>query len=140
VPLRGGHEGILLVEDEPAVRAVAESALTGLGYRVFPAPSGLAALQVWAAHKQEIELLLTDLVMPEGVNGRDLALRVRDSNPGLPVVYMSGYSHEVAGYDFPLQEGRNYLPKPFDITSLAKIVRASLDSGATQAPFVGAPR
>jgi PAS domain S-box-containing protein len=133
--LQGGHETILLVEDEPAVRAVAEVALAGLGYRVFAASSGLVALQVWEEHKHEIELLLTDLIMPDGITGRDLALRLRAGAPKLPVIYMSGYSHEVAGGDFPLEEGMNYLPKPFDLTSLAKQVRASLDRGATTPPF-----
>ena len=126
---------ILLVEDELAVREVAEAALTGLGYRVFTAPSGRAALQVWAKHEHEVQLLLTDLVMPEGISGRELAVRLKTMHPGLAVVYMSGYSHEVAGEDFSLQVGVNYLPKPFDLASLAKVVRGSLDRGATLAPF-----
>jgi CheY-like chemotaxis protein len=133
---QGGDEGILLVEDEPSVRQVATSVLQGLGYRVFTASSGLAALQVWAAHKAEIELLLTDLVMPDGVNGRELALRLLAAKPRLPVVYMSGYSHEVAGEDFRLEPGVNYLPKPFDLGSLAKIVRDNLDHRVSGMPFV----
>ncbi len=137
--LRGGHEGILLVEDEPSVREIAQAALTGLGYRVITADSGLAALQIWEAHRHEIELLLTDLVMPGGITGRDLALRLRASEPRLPVVYMSGYSYEVAGDDFSLEEGVNYLSKPFDLASLARIVRASLERGATRQPFSAAP-
>jgi two-component system, cell cycle sensor histidine kinase and response regulator CckA len=133
--VRGGHEGILLVEDELAVREIAEVVLIGLGYRVFTAVSGLAALQVWEARKHEIELLLTDLVMPDGITGRGLGLRLRGDNPRLPIIYMSGYSREAAEEGFPLQEGTNYLPKPFDLSSLAKIVRASLDRGVTQPPF-----
>ena len=81
------------------MREIAQAALTGLGYRVITADSGLAALQIWEAHRHEIELLLTDLVMPGGITGRDLALRLRASEPRLPVVYMSGYSYEVAGDD-----------------------------------------
>ncbi len=135
LPVRGGHEGILLVEDESAVRVVAEAALVNLGYRVFTAPSGLAALQVWEMHRHEIELLLTDLVMPDGITGRDLALRLRASAPQLAVIYMSGYSQEMAGGDFPLEEGTNFLAKPFDLTGLAKLVRASLDRGVTNPPF-----
>jgi two-component system cell cycle sensor histidine kinase/response regulator CckA len=133
--LPGGHEGILLVEDESSVREIAQAALTGLGYRVFPAMSGVAALQVWETHRHEIDLLLTDLVMPEGITGRDLGVRLRDSEPSLPIVYMSGYSYEVAGDNFTLKEGVNYLPKPFDLASLAKIVRGMLDRGATRAPM-----
>jgi two-component system cell cycle sensor histidine kinase/response regulator CckA len=133
--LPGGHEGILLVEDESTVREIAHAALTGLGYRVFPATSGVAALQVWEAHRHEIDMLLTDLVMPEGITGRDLGVRLRESEPGLPIVYMSGYSYDVAGDDFVLKEGVNYLPKPFDLASLAKIVRAMLDRGGSRPPM-----
>ena len=133
-PIRGGHEGILLVEDESAVRVVAEAALTGLGYRVFSASSGQEALQVWETQRHEIELLLTDLVMP-GITGRDLALRLRESTPRLPVIYMSGYNREMAGGNFALSEGSNFLPKPFDLTRLASLVRVSLDRGASNPPF-----
>jgi DNA-binding NtrC family response regulator len=73
--------------------------------------------------------------MPEGVSGRDLAARLKKAQPSLRVVYMSGYSHEVAGEDFSLQVGVNYLPKPFDLGSLAKAVRTGLDRGGTDAPF-----
>lgn len=131
----GGHEGILLVEDEVAVREIAQAALTGLGYRVFPATNGLAALQVWEAHRHEISLMLTDLVMPDGMTGRDVAVRLRESDPRLPIIYMSGYSYDVAGNDFVLKEGVNYLPKPFGLANLAEIVRAMLDRGASQSPF-----
>ncbi|MEO6995573.1 MAG: response regulator [Lacunisphaera sp.] len=133
--VRGGHAGILLVEDELALRQIAQAALESLGYRVFSAPSGLAALQIWQLHRQTIELLLTDLIMPDGVSGRELAVRLREENPRLPIVYMSGYSKAVTGEGLHMNEGINYLSKPFDLTSLAKIVRASLDRGATDAPF-----
>ena len=134
--VRGGHEGILLVEDEPAVRRVAVAALESLGYRIFIAPSGLAALPVWAENQAKIDLLLTDLVMPDGLSGLELATRLQESNPWLPVVFMSGYSHDVvAGGDVVLKEGTNYLTKPFDLTSLAKIVRTSLDEG-TKRPAI----
>jgi len=125
--LPGGHEGILLVEDEATVRQVAEAALVSLGYRVFTAASGRAALTAWEIHKQSIELLLTDLIMPEGTGGRELAAVLLAESPQLPVIYMSGYSNEVAGENFSLEEGVNYLPKPFDLTSLAKIVRNVLN-------------
>ena len=133
--VRGGHEGILLVEDEPAVRKVAVAALEGLGYRLYIAPSGLAALPVWAKNHAEIDLLLTDLVMPDGISGLELAKRLHDSDPRLPVVFMSGYSHEVAGGEVVFKEGINYLTKPFDLTSLAKIVRANLDASAKRLPI-----
>ncbi len=133
--LRGGHECILLVEDESAVRVVAEVALVGLGYRVFAAANGMAALQVWDSHRHEIQLLLTDLVMPGGITGRDLAARLRTSAPKLAVIYMSGYSKDLAGGEFPVQEDANFLSKPFDLASLASMVRAGLDRNASSQPF-----
>ena len=133
--IRGGHEGILLVEDDIGVRETAKAALSGFGYRVFSAANGAVALQAWQAHKQTIDLLLTDLIMPDGVTGRELAVRLRDENPNLPIVYMSGYSRELARGGIEFREGTNYLCKPFDLISLAKIVRESLDRGATVAPF-----
>ena len=125
----------VVVEDEAAVRQIAEAVLTSFGYRVFSAANGPAALKVWQMHKGTIELLMTDLIMPDGVNGRELAVRLREERADLPIIYMSGYSREVAAADFRMKEGINYLSKPFDLTGLARIVRASLDRGATQAPF-----
>ena len=138
VAIKGGHETILFVEDEVAVRNLGQAALASLGYRVIVADNGQEALQLWQIHQHEIDLLLTDLVMPGGVNGRQLAERLLAGHPRLPVIYMSGYSHEVAGKDFPLEEGRNYLAKPFDIAKLAATVRARLDKKGSRAPFSGA--
>jgi CheY-like chemotaxis protein len=137
--LPGGHEGILLVEDEATVRQVAEAALVSLGYRVFTAASGRAALTAWEIHKQSIELLLTDLIMPEGIDGRELAALLVTESPQLAVIYMSGYSNDVAGENFSLEEGVNYLSKPFDLTSLAKIVRNVLNQSLVHEPQ-GRPR
>lgn len=125
--VRGGTETILLVEDEPALRVLVNRILSRLGYRILEAPSGAKALEVWAAHRDEIKLLLTDMVMPDGVNGRDLAARLVAERPQLRVIYSSGYSAEVAGRDFPLEEGVNFISKPYETLKLAKIVRARLD-------------
>jgi two-component system, cell cycle sensor histidine kinase and response regulator CckA len=124
---RGGTETILVVEDESALRVLARRILTRLGYRVLEAPTGVSALGVWREHRREIQLLLTDLVMPDGMNGRDLARHLHQDNPDLKVIYTSGYSAEIAGQDFPLVEGLNFLAKPFSPSKLAHIVRASLD-------------
>ncbi len=123
----GGHETILLVEDDPSLRLSVRTALTQLGYRILEAPTGVKALEVWNQNQDHIGLLLTDLVMPDGMNGKDLAQRLRQENPKLRVIYMSGYSAEVAGKDFPLEEGINFLTKPFQITKLADAIRAKLD-------------
>lgn len=125
--MRGGQETILLVEDDPSLRLSVRTALTQLGYRILEAPTGVKALEVWNQNRDQIGLLLTDLVMPDGMNGKDLAHRLRQENPKLKVIYMSGYSAEVAGKDFPLEEGVNFLSKPFQITKLAQAIRARLD-------------
>jgi two-component system cell cycle sensor histidine kinase/response regulator CckA len=124
----GGHETILLVEDEPSLRMAARKALAQLGYRILEAPSGVKALEVWKQNRDDIRLLLTDLVMPDGMTGKDLAQRILQENPGMKVIYMSGYSAEVVGKDFPLKEGDNFLTKPFQTHKLAQIIREKLDA------------
>jgi CheY-like chemotaxis protein len=126
--VKRGAETILLVEDEPALRTLVRTVLTRLGYRVLEAASGLAALEVWKAHREEIKLLLTDMVMPDGISGRELSQRLLAEKPDLKVIYTSGYSQEITGHDFPLQEGENFLAKPFQATKLAKVIRARLDA------------
>ena len=124
---RGGHETILLVEDEIALRALVRRVLTRLGYRVLEASSGVNALRLWEQHRDEINLLLTDMVMPDGVNGRELAERLLAERPNLQVIYSSGYSSEVAGQDLQLEEGVNFISKPYETVKLAQIVRFRLD-------------
>jgi len=124
----GGAETIMLVEDDEALRASILKALTQLGYRVLEAGSGMDALKVWEKHRHEINLLLTDLVMPGGMNGKELGQRLLRENPKLKIIYSSGYSAEVAGKDFPLVEGVNFLPKPFPAQMLAQTIRACLDA------------
>jgi PAS domain S-box-containing protein len=125
--MRGGNETILLVEDEASLRAPISMALSRLGYRVLEASNGVEALEVWKQHRDEIRLVLTDLVMPGGMSGRDLASRLLKENPKLKVIYASGYSAEVAGEDFLLEEGVNFLAKPFPTFQLAQTVRNCLD-------------
>jgi two-component system, cell cycle sensor histidine kinase and response regulator CckA len=83
-----------------------------------------------------VDLLLTDIIMPEGVSGRELAERMRASQPGLKVIYMSGYTGEMAGRGLKLREGVNFLQKPFGSAKLAKTVRDCLDA----APELPTPR
>lgn len=125
--LRGGDETILLVEDEQSLRVLVRNVLTRLGYRVLEATTGLTALEVWKEHQQDIKLLLTDLVMPDGMTGKALAEQLVAQNAKLKVIYTSGYSREIAGKDFPLQDGVNFLSKPFQAAKLAQTVRANLD-------------
>jgi CheY-like chemotaxis protein len=126
--VRGGNETILLVEDEEFLRESAGKVLSQLGYRVLEAANGNEALEIWKQHRDEIKLLLTDLVMPGGMTGMDLGGRLLKENPKLKVIYISGYSAEIAGKDFPLEEGVDFLTKPFASRKLAQTVRNSLDN------------
>ncbi|MBI2949931.1 MAG: response regulator, partial [Verrucomicrobia bacterium] len=123
----GGHETILVAEDDPALRRLALQVLRRCGYRVYQARSGQEALKVWELHAGEIDLLLTDMVMPEGINGRELAERLRREKGHLRVIYTSGYSMDVIGQDFVLREGVALLPKPYQPSTLARAVRGCLD-------------
>jgi len=126
--LARGEETILVVEDEPVLRELVVSILELCGYKVFQAPNGVAALAVWEEHKSEIDLLLTDMVMPEGISGRQLAARLQAEDPGLKVIYTSGYSPGMAGKDIALLEGFNFLAKPYPPNRLAHVVRECLDA------------
>ncbi len=120
-----GHEKILLVEDDMAVRTVARDVLEGSGYQVWEASDGLEALNIWQANAPQIDLLLTDVIMPGGLNGRELADRLRGERPGLKVILMSGYSSDPLG---KIQMPNRILAKPFSLESLTKAVRNCLDT------------
>jgi two-component system cell cycle sensor histidine kinase/response regulator CckA len=126
-----GHETILLVEDEPALRTMMAKSLSRFGYRVLEASTGFKALEVWKEHPAKIHLLLTDLMMPDGMTGKELGQRLLEKNPKLKVIYMSGYSADIVAKDFPLQEGVNFLVKPFQSQKLAETIRDCLDNSST---------
>jgi PAS domain S-box-containing protein len=125
---RGGTETILVVEDEAPVRELVCNVLKGHGYRVLQAESGAGALQIWRDRKEQIDLLLTDLVMPDRLNGRELAEKLWAERPRLKVIFTSGYSAEAVGKDFVLCRGLNYLQKPYHPRKLALAVRDCLDA------------
>jgi PAS domain S-box-containing protein len=124
---RGGSESILLVEDEEAVRRLTQRTLEQRGYSVRIANTGAEALRLWQDGQSGFDLVLTDMVMPGGVSGRELAERLCEQRPGLKVIYMSGYAGDVAGPGIQLREGWNFLQKPFGSSSLLECVRARLD-------------
>jgi two-component system cell cycle sensor histidine kinase/response regulator CckA len=126
--VHGGKETILVVEDEPALRELVRGILEIYGYRVLEAIHGKEALVVWAKHKEEIDLLLTDMVMPEGVSGLDLAETLRKEDPTLRIIYTSGYSMDLFSGRQKMAEGVNFLPKPYQPKVLAKMIRDSLDA------------
>ncbi len=123
----GGQETILVVEDETSLRRLVVKCLSRQGYRLLEAASGVEALDVWGKHRHEIDLVLTDMVMPEGMNGKELVERLVADKPSLKAIYSSGYSLDVTGGDLTLEEGENFLPKPYDPATLAKTVRKRLD-------------
>ena len=125
--VRGGTETVLVVEDETPLRNLVRSILERHGYRILEAASGVEALQVWRQHGQSIDVLLTDMVMPDGLTGHELAQRVRAERPDLKLIYSSGYSHEVLGQDVILREGINFLPKPYAPGALLQTVRDCLE-------------
>jgi signal transduction histidine kinase len=127
-PIRGGNESILVVEDEPAVLALAVKILGASGYRVQAAHNGVAALESWRQQAGAFDLLLTDMIMPDGISGAQLAGQLKAEQPRLRVVYMSGYPDENVNRGLTLREDVNFLPKPFVPARLAKIVRSCLDA------------
>jgi len=124
---RGGTETLLLVEDEPALRRVLAQYLRRLGYEVLEAASGKEALQLWPVHRSRIKLLFTDMIMSEGLTGKELGDLLRNDAPSLKVIISSGYNAEMAAGDTFRKSGIVYLPKPVQTAMLGAIVRACLD-------------
>ena len=123
-----GSETILLVEDETALRELVQEILEKRGYHVIEAATGVEALEVWKERKDEIDLLFTDMMMPDGISGRELAERILQERPELKVIYSSGYSFDVFAADSNFCDSSNFLQKPYDPETLAQIVRESLDA------------
>jgi CheY-like chemotaxis protein len=124
-----GNETVLVVEDEPLLREMIERSLIHLGYSVVSAASGADALDL-AKREGGVELLLADVVMPR-MGGGEVARRLRAEQPGLPVLFMSGYGDEVLDSDLDPQlrdlSAGGVLRKPFRAEELARRVRAALD-------------
>ena len=125
--LRGGAETILVVEDDVMVRAVVVEQLRGLGYEVLEARDAAKAVAVLDAHGA-VDLLFTDVVMPGGMSGAELASVARASQPGLRVVFTSGYTDDAIVHHHRLDPGVELLSKPYRRTDLAARVRGVLDA------------
>jgi len=124
-PVPGGTETVVLVEDELAILDLAQTILERLGYTVVSARTPGEALVVAAEHSGPIDLLITDVVMPE-MNGRELAERLRAVRPALKCLYMSGYTADIISHRGILDEGVNFIQKPFSMRVLAEKVREAL--------------
>jgi PAS domain S-box-containing protein len=123
----GGERTVLVVEDDESVRSLVKEVLLHNRYRVIEAQHADAALIAWEDHADEIDLLLTDMIMPGDSSGLELAQQLLASKPDLKVIYTSGYSTELFGKELTLLEGMNYLPKPYISAQLAAILRNAFD-------------
>ena len=126
-PLPWGNETILLVEDEFPLRTFVSELLQRCGYTVLEAESGPAALKIWQAQHARIDLVFTDIIMPENMNGIDLAKKLKEQKPKLKVIYTSGYTGNLDGRQAMLTEGVNFIRKPFKPEAIAEIIRKKLD-------------
>ncbi len=125
----GGHT-IMVVEDDEAVRSLVVEVLQSFNYNVIEAETGDAAIERWHGCRDEVDLLLTDMVMPGEANGLDVARHCIASKPNLKVIYTSGYSSELFGSGVHLEDGVNYLPKPYFSGKLTAIIRNALEPSA----------
>jgi len=119
-------ETILLVDDEVGIRCMVKSVLERASYEVIEADTGMAALSIWELHKERVKLLLTDMVMPDGLSGRGLAQRLRATKPSLRVIYTSGFALDSdAQQDTALGTVR-FLQKPYDMRALLETVHEAM--------------
>jgi PAS domain S-box-containing protein len=135
--IQGGTESILLVEDEDSVRAVFAKCLQRAGYRVEVASNGVEALGKWAEKRRGFDLLLTDFLMPGGLNGAQLAEQLLRESGSLKVVVMSGYAALPDGAAIPWPQNTVRLAKPAEVKTLLETVRRCLDSRRQAAGGIG---
>lgn len=127
---RDGEGTILLAEDEESVRELTRRILSRHGYRVLEAHDGHHAVKVWEGHRGDVDLLLTDVVMP-GLSGGELATRARQFEPDLPVVFFSGYTDDVVLQNGVGDGASPFLAKPFSREALLDVVDEALAGGST---------
>ena len=127
---------ILVVEDEDAVRQVSARTLESLGYNVLVSYDGVEALQLFDRHPDRVDLVQMDLVMPN-MGGRDLLMSLRERDPGLKVIVMSGYPLDMDVEEVLAGDHVEWLPKPLRLGDLAARVRAMLDGESPAAPDDG---
>ena len=125
-PPAGGRETILLVEDEEIILTMARLMLEQLEYSVIPFARPSEAIEAARKHQGEIHLMLSDVVMPE-MNGPDLAEKIRSLHPGIKCLFMSGYTDDIIACRGVLEEGVNFIQKPFSMEGMAVKIRAVLD-------------
>jgi PAS domain S-box-containing protein len=127
--VRGGTETVLLVEDEAMIRAVVRNILGSHGYTVLEAGNGELAEEIARTRRGDIDLIVTDVVLP-GMSGRELVERLSAARPGVPALFMSGYTQEIVDQHGVLRSGLSFLQKPFTPKDLLMKVRELLDGHA----------
>ncbi|MEP6493336.1 MAG: response regulator [bacterium] len=120
---------ILLVDDETLVRQMLSRSLRRLGYQVVEAVNGADALRLWPDVAGDVSLVITDMVMPGGISGTDLAARLRERRPGIEIVVMSGHSAQVANESDAAVHGVRFMSKPFSLAILRHTVLTALGTG-----------
>jgi two-component system, cell cycle sensor histidine kinase and response regulator CckA len=128
---KAGAETIMVVEDEPDLLELVVQVLEGRGYTVLGAASGKQALEQWSKRDHDIDLLLTDMTMPDGMTGCQLAERLRTDAPNLRVIYSSGHTAGVPGTQLAHVEDHQFLAKPYRPSKLLEVVRNCLDGTAS---------
>jgi PAS domain S-box-containing protein len=123
----GGKETLLVVEDDRGVRRLLVQMLRAFGYHVHEAGTGREALSIWQSHGSAVDLVLTDMVMPEGMTGLELIEQLRALKPGLKAIISSGYSSDIVQAGVPSRAEIGFLPKPYEMSALASLVREFLD-------------
>ncbi|HLJ23333.1 MAG TPA: PAS domain S-box protein [Candidatus Acidoferrales bacterium] len=133
LPVRGGSETILLADDHDGIREMAHSVLRTQGYETLLARDGEEALQVFAANRDRISLVLLDVIMPRR-SGPEVFVAIRALNPGVRAIFATGYSNETAALADLVERGVTVLKKPYSPALLCRRVREVLDAAATNAP------
>jgi two-component system cell cycle sensor histidine kinase/response regulator CckA len=123
-----GHETVLVVEDEPAILQLTTAIIRKRGYTVLVAPTPNEAIRLSEAFDGEIHLLITDVIMPQ-MNGLDLAEDLKSRRPGLKCIFMSGYTADIIAHRGILDEGVNFVQKPFSAKVMSAMIREVLDQG-----------
>jgi PAS domain S-box-containing protein len=121
-----GHETILLAEDDAEILSLCSQMLTALGYKVLSANTPAEAINLAREHREEINLLLTDVIMPD-MNGKDLAERLRETHPELKCLFMSGYTADIISQHVEIEDGIFFMQKPFSLSDIGSKVRELLD-------------
>jgi CheY-like chemotaxis protein len=132
IRVQGGNETLLVVEDEISLRKLLCTVLFRAGYRVQAAANGPEALELIERHQWKIDLLITDMVMPRGMTGKDLALELRKKQPDVTVIFTSGYTVQLDDTRQTMGSDFYYIPKPYRMEEMAAAVRECLDLRRTK--------